>query len=195
MIFTQKIISSSGRFRMLRFKTFLVVSLICAACFVFISSNEAQDNENDIQQIRKLILREIDGFFVGDAEQVYSCYGEGFIGYRAMPGRSEGWKVGIIGLDGLRAEYARNVSQYPSWWSNHPDCTHEAEVTHVHIKGNQGLAVARQFFVLPDEKARHTLFNSWASIYMITKRRGTWKITGWIGGIESEQRVQKMEPE
>ena len=99
-------------------------------------------NIRDIEGVRMVMLREIEGFFKGDPEQVFSCYdADNFIGYSLVNPDPKTWTIWGFGRDDIRkyADQAKTKMDV-----RYPGLTHTAEIQHVHVKGNNALAVARQ---------------------------------------------------
>ena len=150
---------------------------------------------SDVQQVRELLYKDIDGHFKGDPEQVLSCYAPGFVGYQASGEGPELWEVGMVGLDALREAKEANVVEIPATWAKHPEWSHDREVLHVHLKDNHAIAWTQQLAVMPDSTARETIVFKWQDVWMVAKIKDEWKITNAIWRVKVEQTVWKWNPE
>ena len=182
-------------------KVFIIIALICLTLSVIVW---AQDKTNvperikasdDYNKVTALIYREIDSCLKGDSEKVYSCYdADSFVGYSARGSQDPNdWIVRDVGPEVIR-KYADGYKT--PLLEQHPDWSHFAEVKHVSIKGDHGLAVAKQWNTRPDKDARETFVGTFQSVFFVTKIKGKWKITGWIsGGITWSREFYKHAPQ
>ena len=168
----------------------LIIALSCLALSASVWAGEPKE----VQEVRELLYREIEGHEKGDPDQIISCYAPGFVGYWAMTEDPEDWGIWVVGLDSLRTKYAEPTRNMPAWLARHPEVTFGREVRHVHAMGDHAIAVTKHFNVIPDSTARETIRNEHQSVWMLAKIKGEWKITSWIGGVTGRQQVTKMAP-
>jgi len=62
------------------------------------------------------------------------------------------------------------------------------------VKGNSALAVSRHIKRWTIEETRENVNTEFRSVWMLTKIRGEWKVTGLIAHISTGQLVTKMRP-
>jgi hypothetical protein len=173
--------------------------------FMFVSWGNAQtptytnvfdqiQNSKDIEAVRLVVLREIEGCLKGDAEQVYSCYdADNFVGYSLWPNPDpKTWTIGYVGRDDIR-KYADGFKGNQDPTIKNPGATHSAEIQHVQVKGNNALAVARQHSVTPDKAKGKTTDVQFETVFLLKKNaQGVWKITGWLGGATMKWEVTDL---
>jgi len=141
-------------------------------------------DSKDIEAVRMVVLREIEGCLKGDTEQVFSCYdADNFIGYSLMGNPDpKTWTIDAVGRDYIR-KYADRMKTFPERIKKNPGITHVAEIQHVQVRGNNALAVARQHWVTPDKEKGKTTTDEFESVFLLKKNaKGEWKITGWLAG-------------
>ena len=183
-------------------KLFILIALICLAMsFVVwaqggLNVSERIEAEDDYNKVTALIYRQIDGYQNGDPEKLYSCFdADSFVGYSARGSQDpDDWTVGSIGLEGIQ-NYVNGAKNAKATMDKHPGWSGVSEVRHVHIKGDHGLAVAKFWITMPDKKARETLHWTHETVFLVTKIKGEWKITGWIGTITRSQEFRRWFPE
>jgi hypothetical protein len=141
-------------------------------------------NAKDVEAVRMVILREIQGFLKADPEQVFSCYdADNFVGY-SLYGNPDPktWTIGTVGRNDIR-KYADTAKDFLGFETKNPGVKQVAEIQHVQVKDNNALAVARQYWEFPDKAKGKTTIRDFESVFLLKKNtKGEWKITGWIGG-------------
>jgi hypothetical protein len=151
-------------------------------------------NSKDIEGVRMVILREIEGFLKADPEQVFSCYdADNFIGYD-LNGNPDPktWVIAGFGREDIR-KYADQAKTIPEFLKKYPGITQNAEIQHVQVKGNNAIAVARQIWVTPDKGKGETNTHEYESAFLLKKNaQGIWKITGFLGGATSKKEVTDL---
>jgi len=181
-------------------KVFIIIALICLTLSVIVW---AQDKSNvsgkikaadDYNKVTALIYREIDSCLKGDPDKVYACYdADNFVGYGAYRSQDPNeWRVSGVGAEDIR-KYADGYKT--PMFELHPDWSQFADIKHVSIKGDHGLAVAKQWWVKPDKATRETFVETFQSVWFVTKIKGKWKITGNIGGITWNQEIYRQAPQ
>lgn len=160
---------------------FLLATWVAAQESSATNVSEQIRNAKDIEAVRMVILREIEGFFNGNPAQVMSCYdADNFVGYglRGNPDPKT-WIINAVGREDLQ-KYADSAKTKMA--DKYPGITHEAEVKHVHVKGSNALAVSCQHMVIPDKAKNSTATVDFESVFLLKKNAGgVWKITGWLG--------------
>ena len=155
------------------------------------------ENSKDIEAVRMVVLREIEGCLKGDAEQVFSCYdADNFVGY-GLGGNPDPktWIIYAMGREDIR-KYADRMKTFPERIKKNPAITQVAEIQHVQVKGNNALAVARQHWVTPDKEKGKTTTDDYESVFLLKKNaKGEWKITGWLAGATWKQEVTDLATE
>lgn len=151
-------------------------------------------NSKDIEAVRMVVMREIEGCLKGNAEQIFSCYDiDSFVGYD-MKGSQDAktWTVDTVGREELQ-KYVDYNKGFPAKLSKNPGITMTAEIQHVHVKGNNALAVAKQHWLTPDKEKGKTTTEDWESVFLLKKNaKGEWKITGWLGGTTWKREVTDL---
>lgn len=174
-----------------------IIILVTAACLLTVFLVWAQDitnihdlvnNANDYEAVRKVVRKEIQGWFKNDPEQVFSVFDtDNFIGISA--GGSDDPKEWTVSASG-RADVRAYADRVKNAMQNIPEgYQHRAEIQHVHIKGNHALAVARQWMHTPEEEKNRTVDVDFQTVWMLKKSGGQWKIIGYIGGVVAERVV------
>ena len=151
-------------------------------------------NIKDIEAVRMVVLREIEGCLKGDAEQVFSCYdADNVVFFHALGNPDpKTWVIWEVGRDDIR-EYADGFKGRPDPSIKNPGETHSAEIQHVHVKGNNALAVARHNDVTPDKEKGKTTTDDWETVFLLKKNaKGEWKITGWLGAASWKREVTDL---
>lgn len=172
---------------------FMHIPVITAIILALFTSAWAGESA-DVQQVRALLYKEQQSYIKGDVDQLVSCYAPDFVGHGGGPDPAI-WQVGIIGLDSLRTQYGGSAKKAAAWWARHPEWDGGSEVLHVHVKGDRAIALTKHWGSVPDSTARETIFNTHQTVWLLAKRNGEWKITAFIGGITTDQKVWKMLPE
>jgi len=171
----------------------MFIAVVASVVFASLTTAWAAESA-DVQQVRDLLYKEQQSFMKGDVEQLVSCYAPDFVGHGWGPDPAI-WRVDIVGLDSLRTQYGGSAKKAAAWWARHPEWDGSGEVLHVHVKGDRAIALAKYWGSVPDSTARETLFNIHQTVWLLAKRNGEWKITSFIGGITTDQKVWKMPPE
>lgn len=151
-------------------------------------------NIKDIEAVRMVVLREIEAYLKGDAEQFFSCYDADNVVFFSALGNPDPktWVIWEVGRDDIR-KTADRVKKFPETISKNPGITHVAEIQHVHVKGNNALAVARQQWVTPDKAKGKTTTEDFESVFFLKKNaQGVWKITGGVGGVTWKREVTDL---
>jgi len=146
------------------------------------------NNANDYEAVRKVVRQEIQGWFNDDPEQIFSVFdADNFVGISAAGSNDpKEWKVYASGRADVRA-YADGAK---GTLTNLPEgYQHKAEVQHVHIKGNHALAVARQWFHVPDEEKNRTTDGQFQAVWILKKSGGRWKVISVISQVTSEREI------
>lgn len=152
------------------------------------SINVLVNNADDYEAVRKVIRKEIQGWFKNDPEQVFSVFDADNVFGIGAGGSSDPkeWVISTSGRADIRA-YADGVEDS---MTNVPDgYRHNAEVQHVHIKGDHALAVARQWIHQPDEVNNRTVDGQFETVWILKRTGGEWKIIGYIGQVSSNRVV------
>lgn len=174
----------------------LIIAIVCLTVSAFVLAQtfaEMQKVADDNKEVKLLILKEITGFYEGKPEQVYSCYApDRFVGYSTGE-TPEDWRVRPASFN-LR-EYADGAKTFKANWDKHPDWSRRCKVTLVDIVGNNGIAVSKQWFTRNYEDTREVLNNMFQSVFFVTKIRGEWKITGFVGGVKWNWEIFRMPPQ
>ena len=183
----------------------VIVIAISLLSIVFASWGSAQEptftdvfdqikNSKDIEAVRMVVMREIEGCLKGNVEQINSCYdADNFIGY-FLGGNPDPktWTIGLVGRDELKTYVDYNKGN-PEKFKKNADIYQTAEVQHVNVKGNNALAVAKQNWVTPDKNKGKTTTDEWESVWFLKKNtKGEWKITGWLSMATSKQVVTDL---
>ncbi len=191
----------------------LFILIIALFCFALSASGWADEAE-DVKQIKELLNKEGWAVWHGEVDKVLSCYAPGFVGYSASPDSAalsksrydgfttyndpEEWAVSISTPDELRKYASQNLSKTPrsleDFIAKHPDWKGGQQIRHVHVKGDHALAIARYWSKTPDLENRETIYGERRTVWLLSRIKGEWKITSWIGGISSGQRVTKWGP-
>ena len=183
-------------------KLFILIAPICLTLSVIVWAQgglnvpERIKAEDDYNKVTALIYKQIDGFQKGDAEQLYSCFdADSFVAYSAHSSQDPNdWTVGSIGPKGIQ-NYVNGAKNFKANRDKHPEWSSLADVRHVHIKDDHGLAVAKFWITMPDKKVRETSHWTHESVFLVSKITGEWKITGWIGTITRSQEFRRWLPE
>jgi len=143
--------------------------------------NMQVENCEECNAVRKVIYREIQGFFKGSPEQVMSCYdADNFVGYTLASNDPKEWRIAGTGREFIK-QYADRALNTPKNIADNKVVSHRAEVQHVDITGNHAIALARQWYVLPDDDEGETENVQFESVFMLHKKNGEWKINGFLG--------------
>lgn len=170
--------------------------LIIAAVSLALLAPAWGDKGEDIEQVRKILQKEQDGWRKGDQEMVLSCFAPDFVGYAGWWGRLDLISVTHVGLDSLRANYVstKRLEQEVTNFSR-PGSVHPFEVLHIDVKGDHAIGLTNHVSVVPDKEERETIINKFRSVWMLKKIKGEWKITSFISGVYGEQNVYEQGPE
>lgn len=168
-------------------------SVVVAILIASITATRAAESK-DVQQVRELLYKEQESYIKGDVDQLVSCFAPDFVAHGGGPD-PEIWRVMIVGLDSLKAQYGGGATRAAAWLARHPELESGNEVLHVHVKGDRAIALTKHWSSVPDSTARQTIFQKHQTVWMLAKREGAWKITSFIGGITASQEVWKMPPE
>ena len=185
----------------------VIVIAISLLSIVFASWGSAQDptftdvfdqikNSKDIEAVRMVVMREIEGVLKGNTEQINSCYdADNFVGYYVDPDPKK-WIIGIVGRDDLQKNYIVYHKGYAEKLKKNPGILHSAEIQHVNIKGNNALAVSKHCTITPDIKKGNTTSTDIESVWLLKRNeKGEWKITGWLSGVTWKSVVSDLAPE
>jgi len=170
----------------------VMISLVFAATVWTEDFQAKYDTAEDCKQVRLLILREVEGFVKNDPEQVYSCYSpEETVFYAKGPDDNTGWRVSNGGAEFVR-QYADNAATATQF--KNPNLQHFVRIKCVNVNGNNAVAVARQDYRMADKENRETYTSWFESVFFAKKIRGSWKITGAVGGIAYDRDMRKNPP-
>jgi ketosteroid isomerase-like protein len=100
------------------------------------------------------------------------------------------WTISTVGREDIR-KYADGFKTRLDVL--YPGLSHTAEIQHVHVRGNNALAVARQHNVIPDKEKGKSTTEEFESVFLLKKNaKGEWKITGWLGGASWKREVTEQ---
>ena len=173
--------------------TLLGAFILCSTAFIVWAQDisnihDRVNNANDYEAVRKVVRREIQGWFNNDPEQVYSVFdADNFVGISA--GGSNDPKEWTVFGSG-RADVRAYADQVQGQYTNVPEgYRHNAEIQHVHIKGNHALAVARQWIHTPDEENDRTIDGQFQAVWILKKTGTQWKVISVISQVTSEKKI------
>lgn len=172
---------------MRRLSCILVVLLVVPVFNVWAQTSAEVSNINmqvenceECNAVRKVIYREIQGFFKGSPQQVLSCYdADNFVGYTVASDDPKEWRIAGVGREFIET-YASNAVNMPKNMADKQILRHAAEVQHVEITGDHAIAISRQWYVLPDGDEGETRNAQFESVFMLHKKNGEWKINGFL---------------
>ncbi|MBI2503244.1 MAG: hypothetical protein HYW07_08420 [Candidatus Latescibacteria bacterium] len=122
---------------------------------------------SDVQQVRGLLYKEQQSYIKGDVEQLVSCYAPDFVGHGWGPDPAI-WRVDVVSLDSLRAQYGGSAQKAAAWWARHPEWDGSGEVLHVHVKADRAIALTKHWGSVPDSTARRPFPGQCSSWYVET---------------------------
>ena len=169
----------------------IMIALFCFALFTC----SVLGQEEEAKKVRDLLIKEMTSCMKGDVQQILSCYADDiFVGYYAMTENPQDWAVWIDKKEEL-TKYAESHKGRPEIAAKHPDWQHINEVRHVNVKGDHAIAVTNHLTIMYDDKAREDIINEHQSVWLLTRSKGSWKITNFIGGVTQSQTISKRSPE
>ena len=157
------------------------LGLAVAVAFLSLGMAAWAAESEDVQQVRDLIYKEIEGHHKADPDQIMSCYADGFVGYWADEKEPDRWFIWIVGLDSLRSQYAEGGQSLEEQQSRWPGHRTGSEVLHVQVVQDRAIASTKGWSSIPDSTARRTLNRRGESGWMLAKQDGEWKITSFVG--------------
>ena len=171
----------------------IMVTAICLTVAFFVWAQDISNipervkNAKDYEAVSNVIYREIEGWFKNDPEQVFSVFdADNFVGIWTDGTDPKEWTVYWEGRADVRAyaDKAKNAFQdVPEGFY------HNAEIQHVHIKGNHALAVARHWDNKPEEEKNRTVDVESHAVWILRKSGGQWKVISTIGPVASETKI------
>ncbi|GAH36233.1 unnamed protein product [marine sediment metagenome] len=176
----------------------LIFVLSCLALSASVFADEKAENKKNVELVREVVTREIESGPEGDAEKYISCYhGPSFVQYRIYttkdPKNPNNLWITSAGPDAVRAS-AENLKKQKSRLDEHPELYYYYEVQHVHVMGDNAIAVPTFWQIMPDQEKRERFFHTHQTLYMLTKIKGEWKITSKISHMTSSDEIVKMRP-
>ena len=154
-------------------------------------SSSATDEEG--QQVKAVLYKEIDAWFKGEPKEILSCYAPDFVGYHAKSASPEAWDVVVTNRDSM--QYVGQSVELAAKFKAHSDWQRKREMLHVSVSNDRALALVRQEVTFPDSTTRETIQNTWEDVFMLAKTDGEWKITNAIWRTTDNQRVKRWLPD
>ncbi|MBN1293731.1 MAG: DUF4440 domain-containing protein [Candidatus Latescibacteria bacterium] len=145
-----------------------VVFMALLACACFAHADDAQD-------IRDLIIKESVGHHKGDTEQIMLCFAPDAILCWQMTDDPEDLLIWAAGLKEIREKYASRAHK-----RENIDPT--LEVRHVHVYGDNAVAVSRHWKMGESDIIEGTHHSVW----MLKKINGQWKISCAIAAVKRD---------
>jgi len=188
---------------MSRFLSFLTL-YVC----IMVSVTAFCDEGADIEQVKKVLYRYEEGFFSGDAKKVLSCFAPEIVSYAPLPDSAsllmlrgdhhyitdpEDWYIWGVGMESAK-QHAESCKYYPEYLKKHPDYKHTTKVSHVSVKNGRAIAVTRHLRSWTVQETRDNVTSEFRTVWMLSKIRGEWKVTGLIAHVSAGQLVTKMRP-
>jgi len=167
-----------------------------------------QVKENDVRQIRKVLISLMVGHHKFDPEQILSCFAPEFVAYTTLPAQRkykyqhlmkgdysiiidpEDWTVQYASLGAYRKWVEKRMGELKREPVN-PNIKHFDEVHNVHIWGSQAIAVTEHGQKMFCPITRETIHTWNRSVWMLAKIKGKWKITGYIGAVDMGRNTTK----